>query len=353
MFKSFIYVLLLVSISSCKKGATSAVPTPLPPVIENTFTNPILSSGPDPWVIQKDSFYYYTHTLGDKIKIWRTKAMSRLNTATEQVIWNRPVAGQNSNNVWAPEMHYLDGKWYTYYTAGATTDHSTQRTFVLENSSPDPLTGQWVDKGKLADPAADFFAIDATVLEYNNKRYLLWSGWASAADRAQRIYIAQMLNPWTLATGRTLISSPTMPWEMIGAPPAVNEGPEILKNPAGKVFLFFSASGCWTDDYSLGLMTLRDGGDPLNPADWTKTAFPVFIKRAESNAYGPGHNAFFKSPDGQEDWIIYHANGAPGQGCGDARNPRIQKISFNTDGTPNLGDPVKTGVSIKRPSGEK
>lgn len=48
-----------------------------------------------------------------------------------------------------------------------------------------------------------------------------------------------MSDPWTLATARTLISSPQYSWESIGSPPAVNEGPEILKNPTGKVLLIF------------------------------------------------------------------------------------------------------------------
>ena len=150
-----------------------------------------------------------------------------------------------------------------------------------------------------------------------------------------------------------MISAPQYAWESIGAPPAVNEGPEILKNSAGKVFLTFSASGCWTDDYSLGLMTLKDGGDPLVPADWVKTNQPVFVKNPANQAFGPGHNAFFKSPDKTEDWIIYHANPQSGQGCNPSRSPRIQKFTWKTDGTPDFGQPVPLNVKLMRPSGEK
>jgi GH43 family beta-xylosidase len=149
-----------------------------------------------------------------------------------------------------------------------------------------------------------------------------------------------------------VISSPQYAWEMFGAPPAVNEGPEILKNAAGKVFLVYSASGCWTDDYGLGMLTLRDGGDPLLAADWTKTSTPVFSKNVAASVYGPGHNSFFKSVDGSEDWILYHANPASGLGCENNRSPRIQKFTWNTDGTPNLGVPVSTSTFITKPAGE-
>ncbi len=61
---------------------------------------------------------------------------------------------------------------------------------------------------------------------------------------------------------------------------------------------------------------------------------------------------FFKSQDGREDWIIYHANTFAGQGCADTRSPRMQKFTWNTDGTPNFGQPVTINVKLRRPSGE-
>ena len=356
------YILLLVlavTTTTCKKSGSGGGAVINPPTVtkDTTFTNPLLTSGPDPWVVQKDSLYYYTNTSGDRIKLWRTTTMSKLGSAYNQTIWTKPATGPNSQNIWAPEMHYLDGKWYMYYTAGASVDQSTQRLFVLENTAADPLSGTWTDKGKLADPNADYFAIDGSVFEYNNKRYLIWSGHASATDNNQNIYIAQLSNPYTLATGRTLISSPQYSWEIngysLGGSPKVNEGPEMLKNVTGRMFLIYSASGCWTDDYALGMLTLKDGGDPLNPADWSKNANPVFVKNIQSGAYGPGHNGFFLSPDGKENWIIYHANPQTGQGCADSRSPRIQKFTWNTDGTPNFGSPVPVNIPMARPSGEK
>lgn len=341
-----------VALSCGKKGGGDPSPIPPPPAPANTFTNPLLSSGPDPWIIKKDNNYYYTHTLGNRIAIWKTAKVTELKNVVPQTVWSAPVNGANSRNVWAPELHFIDNKWYLYYTAGSSADLSTQRTFVLENANADPLSGGWTEKGQIGDAAANVFAIDGTTFSYNGNNYFLWSGQATALENTQRIYIARMSNPWTLATSRVLLSSPQYAWEMAGAPPAVNEGPEILKNTAGKVFLVYSASGCWTDDYALGMLSLKDGGDPLNPSDWTKSATPVFSKRTSGNVFGPGHNSFFKSADGTEDWILYHANSTSGAGCGDARSPRIQKFTWNADGSPNFGEPVSTGAAIQKPSGE-
>jgi GH43 family beta-xylosidase len=349
IIKLLLYIFLTTTVVSCgKKGGGSSPPLPPP----NTFTNPLLPSGPDPWIIKKDNYYYYTNTLGNRIALWKTTKVSDLKNAPSQTIWTAPASGANSKNIWAPELHFINSKWYVYYTAGSSTDLGTQRTFVLENSNADPLSGTWTEKGQIVDAAANYFAIDGTVLNYNGNNYFIWSGQASTSDNIQHIYIAKMSDPWTLSTPRTLISSPQFTWEMMGAPPAVNEGPEILKNSNGKVFLIYSASGCWTDDYALGILTLKDNGDPLSPWDWTKSSTPVFTKKSSANVYGPGHNSFFKSADGKEDWILYHANSSSGQGCGDNRNPRIQKFTWNSDGTPNFGEPVATGASIQKPSGE-
>ena len=115
-----------------------------------------------------------------------------------------------------------------------------------------------------------------------------------------------MENPWTLKSARVQISLPQYDWEKRGS--SVNEGPEALISPSGEAFIVYSGSNCATDDYGLGLLRLKANGDPLNPADWTKSAAPVFQKAFNNNVFGPGHNGFFKSKDGTEDWIVYHAN---------------------------------------------
>jgi GH43 family beta-xylosidase len=336
---------LLFVFVSCQKSGNNG--GSVQPVTGNTFTNPILSSGPDPWITKQGNLYYYTHTLGDRIALWKTPKVTELKNVTPQTIWTAPASGQGSRNVWAPELHFLNNKWYAYYAAD-DGNNANHRIYVLENTAADPLAGTWVSKGKVSDPS-DKWAIDGTVFDYQGQLYLLWSGWQGDVNVRQDIYIAKMRDPLTIDGNRVMISTPTYDWEKIGDPD-VNEGPQIIRNAAGRVFLIFSASGCWTDDYSLGLLTLKNGGDPMNPADWTKTPTPVFTKAP--SAYGPGHNSFFKSADGTEDWIIYHANAQSGQPCSDQRNPRIQKFSWNADGTPHFGTPVNTTTNITKPMGE-
>lgn len=336
--KVFILIVLTAQLAlanQCQKSSNERPPTGNPPV--TTLRNPIIT-GADPWVYQAGTVYYYMHTLGDRVAIWKTDSMPAVANAQRTTIFTPTPGEANSRNVWAPEIHKVDGKWYTYFTAGSGPD-STQRLWVIENPNEDPTTGTWTSKGRIFSPAADFWAIDGTVLEHDGIKYFLWSGRPDHTKQDQNIYISRMENAWTLTGPVTMLTAPQLPWERVGGP--VNEGPQILKNPEGDVFVIYSASGCWTDDYALGMLRLKDGGDPMQLDDWIKSQQPVFTKHEENNAFGPGHNSFFKSPDQKQDWIIYHANLRSGDGCSNKRNVRIQPFTWNADGTPNFGRPVK------------
>lgn len=349
-------IALFGSLLSCKGTAENTASLPEVQAKEQTtFTNPLLPAGADPWVIQKDGMYYYTHTTGNRLVIRTTERMGNLKEATPVTIWTPPSGKAYSLHIWAPELHFLDGKWYMYFAATHPSGekHSmneNRRMFVLENGSANPQEGQWEFKGKVADET-DKWAIDGTILEHEGKRYFIWSGWRGREHQEntgrQQLYIARMANPWTLEGERVMISEPEYAWEKNGL---VNEGPVILKNQEGGVFLFYSASGCWTDEYKLGTLVLAEGGNPLNPEDWTKHPEPLFTKKPEHQAFGPGHNSFFKSPDGTEDWILYHANANAGEGCGGKRSPRMQKIGWNEKEFPVLGEPKDLSKLLTVPS---
>ena len=314
-----------------------------------TFTNPLLPSGADPYSTYHNGFYYYTNTVGNRLILIKTNNLADLGKAETQVIWRPPENTMHSKELWAPEVHYIQGKWYVYYAAD-DGDNNNHRMYVLENDSEDPLTGDWKFRGKLSTPS-DKWAIDGNVFEYHDQLYMIWSGWEGDHNGQQDIYIAKMNNPYTMEGERVKLSSPTLDWERQwkGGPEVyVNEGPQFLTHN-DRVFIVYSASGCWTKYYTLGLLSL-EGKNILNPDHWKKHEKPIFTFSEENKVYGPGHNSFFKSPDGTEDWILYHANDNPDDGCGAKRSPRMQKIGWNSDGTPNLGIPVSTDTVLEIPS---
>jgi len=323
-----------------------------------SFHNPVKQSGADPWNTYVNGYYYYTNTTASNITIWKTKNLADLANAEKKIVWTPPAGTAYSRNLWAPEIHYIQGKWYVYFAADDGDNHN-HRLYVLENASPDPLQGSWTFKGKIST-ADDHWAIDGSVFETDGQLYMIWSGWQGTGNGEQDIYIAKMDTPWSLEGERVLISAPQYPWEKHGdlnndpeiSHLDVNEGPQILIH-ANDIFLVYSASACWTDTYALGLLRAKKGDNLLDPSSWKKDPDPVFKQSPTNGVYGTGHNSFFKSPDGREDWILYHANSNPGDGCGGKRAARMQPFTWNPDGSPNFGEPVSESTALPLPSGTK
>src|ERR1700712_5095579 len=115
---------------------------------QGMFTNPLLPSGADPWVISYKGVYYYMNTTGVNLTIWATADITDLRHARSKVVWVPPASGAYSREIWAPELHRFDGRWYLYFAAddGRNENH---RIYVLENASEDPLQGTWTMKGKV------------------------------------------------------------------------------------------------------------------------------------------------------------------------------------------------------------
>lgn len=348
MMKTTLFLLLIV-LYGCK---SSDKPAPTPPVtsVDTTgkFQNPLLSPAPDPWVTYKDGVYYVMHTTGNSLRIYKTQAMSQLSQARAVTVWTPPATGPNSRDIWAPELVYLNNKWYIYYTADNNGVDATHRMFVLENEAADPTQGTWIDKGQLTLPD-NKWAIDGTALQLNGQLYFAWSGWETDLGGQQNIYICKLMNPYTPEGPRIRLSTPELAWEKNGF--GVNEGPEFLVHN-NKVFLIYSASFCGTDLYALGQLSAATNSDLLNSASWTKSQNPVFGPKAGDGTFSVGHNSFFTTPDGSQNWLVYHANPASGQGCGDKRSLRMQPFGWKADGSPDFGTPASLTDWLKRPSGE-
>lgn len=313
-----------------------------------TLRNPLNYSGADPWLTYYDGNYYLAATTWtSEWTMRRSPTLAGLKTAEPVTIYVETDLSRNSN-FWAPEFRLLDGpngpRWYFYYSAGTPTgNYDNQRIHILESEGTDPM-GPYTYKGRLIEPGGDRWMIDGSVLELNGGLYFLFS----AFGPRQSVYIAPMSDPWTLGGQGVLITEPEYPWEMSGG--MVNEGPVALQHD-GQTFIVFSASSCATGDYKLGMLTYN-GGDPLDPAVWIKDPEPVFQRSDENGVYGPGHNGFFRSPDGTEDWIVYHAVDFPEGACNGLRTTRVQRIAWNADGTPDFGIPVSPDEAIPAPSGD-
>jgi GH43 family beta-xylosidase len=309
------------------------------------YPSPLIEQRADPYIYKhSDGFYYFTGSYPeyDRIVLRRAETIQALSGAPETVIWEKHDFGIMSEHIWAPELHYINGKWYMYFAAGEKDDVWAIRPYVLESDAENPLEGEWIEKGQVN---TDFqsFSLDATTFEHNEKRYLVWAQKVDQ-DTISNLYIAEMSSPWTLKGEQVLLSTPEYEWEQEGF--YVNEGPAMIKRN-GKLFITYSASA--TDDrYVMGLLTASENSDLLDPKSWTKKPEPVFVSSEETREYGPGHNSFTVAQDGTTDLMVYHARPykeIEGNPLYDPnRHAHVQRIFWNRDGTPYLGIP---GQSIQ------
>lgn len=179
--------------------------------------------------------------------------------------------------------------------------------YVLYNDSNNPLI-EYKNNGIIID-ISNKWAIDGTILNYNNDLYFIWSGCDKNIHYKQEIFIAKMANPFEISSEKVLLSTPKYYWEKCGGDGInmafINEGPSILQID-GKTYLIYSASGCWCKDYCLGLLELI-GDNPLSNKSWKKYDKPIFS--STKKIIGPGHCSFTikMNKNKVERYMLFHS----------------------------------------------
>lgn len=346
----------VVAAMGCSRPAPTTQVTAASKESSCTFTNPV-APGADPWIIRSAGRYHLVQSQRGAIWVYTSDSLTAPRRDSVRV-WSAPASGWNEANVWAPELHLLNGRWYIYYTAGrrgpADSPFIHQRSGVLESSGADPR-GPYADRGMLytgddiTTGTGDTWAIDLTVHAIAGQLYAVWSGWernTTVARTPQHLYIARMSNPWTIGGNRVKLSSPDEAWER-GTELDLQEAPQFLAHD-DQMFVIYSTRESWLKEYRLGELRLRArDADPMLSASWIKRG-PVFA--GTPTVFGVGHPSFTTSPDGSEPWIVYHSkvSAAPGWD----RHIRMQSFGWNADGSPRFGEPASSGQRLAVPSGQ-
>lgn len=261
----------------------------------------------DPDIIYHGGMYYLTCSRNGGtpgIVIYAAPTAEALADAEPVRVYEAPEGTMYSKELWAPELHIIDGKCYIYVACddGVNKNH---RMYVLENGSADPLA-PYTLRGKLTDPT-DRWAIDGTVFSHNGQLYFLWSGWEGDINVAQNLYLAKMSSPCTIEGERLLLSCPEYEWEKRGATgepesPFINEGPYAC-TLGGRFFVTYSASGSWCEHYCIGVLELT-GDDPMIAENWKKYDAPLFGRNLLVK--GAGHCSMIQTSDTTAD-LFFHA----------------------------------------------
>ena len=273
------------------------------------WNTPFIAQRADPYVFRQGEKWYFTASVPeyDRIALRAAGSLEGLRNTPETVIWHAHECGDMSQHIWAPELHFLDGRWYIYFAASRKDDIWALRPWVLRCESDDPMAGPWTECGMLKRADGDEFSftdfsLDMTVFDHNGRRYCVWAEKVSVGRKISNLYIAEMADPLTLKTPQMLLTSPSYGWERHGF--WVNEGPAFVAC-GDRVYLTYSASDT-SPAYCMGLLWAEADADLMDISAWHKSSHPVYTTEAEKGLYGPGHNTFFTDEQG-EVYTSYHA----------------------------------------------
>ncbi len=274
------------------------------------YNEPFIIQRADPYVVKaEDGSYYFTASVPayNKIILRHSKTLLGLADAEEVTIWEAHTQGPMGNHIWAPEMHFVFGKWYIYFAAGDYEDKWKIRPYVLECTGMDPINDAWVEKGRMQPADEDefsfrSFSLDGTIFENKGDYYYVWAEKVGVGKMISNLYIARMESATKLSTVQVLLTTPDYDWERIGF--WVAEGPATVKR-GGKIYLTYSASATGAC-YCMGMLSIDETADMLDPQMWKKERYPVVKTDVEKGIYGPGHNSFTKDEEGN-DICVFHA----------------------------------------------
>lgn len=250
---------------------------------------------------------------------------------------------------WAPEVYAYRGAYYMVYSAAFQTPESTavnKLRHCIGLAKADTPAGPFVDVYDHPLFAPGYSVIDASLLFDDDGRvYLLYSRDNcenyQGDKRVSETYGVELAADLSGAVGEpVLLATPTSPWELLSGSVIWNEGPCAFKRN-GIYYLLFTANYYASRHYAVGYATATS---PLGP--YTKAAEnPILVGDGKSTA-GTGHCNLTHSPDGTEDYIVYHTLTAVDQKVNpDAdRTPCIDRLVFRPDGRLTVNGPTSDFV---------
>lgn len=322
--------------------------------IHKQFYNP-LYQGQDPFVTQKDGYYYLVSSSNDDNNPYIYVSRSRTLTEQGEKVPVIDLSGKQ-RRIFAPELFFLDdeegGHWYIYYCADIfdyeknypemaakyPKINNNHLVFCSRSLTSNPLDG-FEDMGPLycGEKGEIYGANDVTVIPYDGSLFMVWG--TLGDNQPMGPAIVEMDNPYTITKDREML------------PIGGGEGPRALINKEGKLFITMSEGGYQTDGYRLSLLCYDGDGkeDLLDSTKWTAKR-DVFT--STQSVSGPARACFVKSADGTQDWMVYHSRVYKEVGVNSWRQVNIKQFGWNADGTPDFGKAVSPNNVCELPSGD-
>lgn len=290
-----------------------------------TYTNPVYPNYfADPFVWQHQGVYYAIGTgpaeaAGQVDEIHQQRVFPLLRS-DDLVNWQfagnallRPDAALG-DNFWAPEIAYQHGTFYLYYSVG----HEDKNHQLRVATSSDPL-GPYQDVGEpLLDPKTCAFAIDPSPFQDDDGQWYLFyaQDFLDTQDgvRAGTALVVDRLVTMTQLAGEaTVVLRARHDWQrfLVDRPMYGGmydwhtlEGPCVRK--WGDRYYCFYSGGRWeTENYGVDYGVADQVIGPYSDAG--NESGPRVLRSVPGSVLGPGHNSIAVGPDGQAEYVVYHA----------------------------------------------
>jgi len=287
-----------------------------------TYTNPVsktfADTFADPSVIKAKDGYWYAYGTSDPLRegegTAHTIPMARSKDlvhwdyvgdafdSPSEVSWAAPNAG-----IWAPDIRYIDGKYYMYYVVTETTVTPEPNDNAVGVATAPTPTGPWKDsgapvvgprRGDSGDPGDFKWTFDPNEFTAPNGTHYLYYG-----SYYGGIWVRKLSDDATRKAGK-----PTMV--------AIDnryEGAYVVRH-GGFYYLFGSSANCCagpTTGYSVYVGRSRSPMGPFRDRQGqtmtqSRVGGSIVVTPNGNKWVGTGHNAVVTDLSGQ-DYLVYHA----------------------------------------------
>lgn len=270
------------------------------PDVTYSNLNGVVQNCADPYVLKYEGKYYMYGTGGsDGIRVYQSDNMvkwsSAIGATNGYALHKSHVWGDK--NFWAPEVYYIDNKFYMFYSA---EEHIAVAT---SNSPLGPFSQSEAEKKPFH---ADIKEIDTHLfIDDDGKKYLYFVRFTNGNE----IWAAELNDDMRSIKESTLkrcigATNGLQMWEKSTLEPQAgfkcNEGPFVLKRN-GTYYLTYSANHYQNPNYGVGYAT---SSSPLGP--WSKYAGNPILTKTDK-IQGVGHHSFISMSEHCH-YIIYHAH---------------------------------------------
>ena len=239
----------------------------------------------DPFIMLHDDVYYaYGTNADDGIEVYTSDDLKEWGKAPELALHKDNSYGDKW--FWAPEVYYVNGKFYMYYSAD-------EHMCVAVADSPFGPFKQSIQKPMLEGEKT----IDNSLfIDDDGTPYLFFDRFNDGLN----IWVAELEDD--LMTIKTETLHPcihvSQEWEQVW--PRVNEGAFVVKHN-GVYYMTYSANSYESQFYGIGCATATEIF-----GEWTKYPDNPLLQKP-GKLVGVGHSAMFWDKDG-ELRIVFHAH---------------------------------------------